>query len=180
MQLSLDRMDFVPTAHPPHRQIDQDPGAEVRAELCEAAIADDERFTVSRMELEREGPSYTVDTLRALHAQSPGDELFLVLGGDQAAALPSWHEPEEVLRLATVAAVERAGFSRNGIGITLGGLEGAERLVFLEMPVIQVSSSLVRRRGGAGKPTRYLVPDAVRDLIAEKGLYGASTPAPAT
>ena len=179
MQLSLDRVDFLPTAHPPHRQIEQDPGAGTRAELCEAAISDDERFTVSRMELDRDGVSYTVDTLRALHEASPGDELFLLLGGDQAAALPSWHEPEEVLRLATVVAVERAGFSRNGIGITIGGLKGAERVVFLEMPVIQVSSTLIRRRVGAGKPIRYLVPNGVAEAIADKGLYGAAAPAPA-
>jgi nicotinate-nucleotide adenylyltransferase len=178
-QLSLDRVDFMPTANPPHREIDQDPGAQTRLDLCEAAVSDDERFTVSRMELDREGPSYTVDTLRALHEQSPDDELFLLLGGDQAAALPDWHEPEEVLRLATVAAVERAGFSRNGIGITIGRLAGAERVVFLDMPAIQVSSTLIRRRLGAGKPIRYLVPDAVGAMIADKGLYEAPAPAPA-
>ena len=179
MQLSLDRVDFMPTGHPPHRELEQDPGADARLELCEAAIDDDERFTVSRLELDREGPSYTVDTLRSLHEESPGDELFLLLGGDQAAALPSWHEPEEVLRLATVVAVERAGFSRNGIGITIGRLEGAEGLVYLDMPAIQVSSTFIRRRVGAGKPIRYLVPDGVAGLIAERGLYEASTPAPA-
>lgn len=178
-QLSLDRVDFMPTARPPHRQIDQDPGAETRLELCEAAVSDDDRFTVSRMELDREGPSFTVDTLRAFHEQSPDDELFLLLGGDQAAALPAWHEPEEVLRLATVAAVERAGFSRNGIGITIGRLAGAERMVFLDMPAIQVSSTLIRRRVAAGKPIRYLVPEAVAELISEKGLYAAPAPAPA-
>jgi nicotinate-nucleotide adenylyltransferase len=179
VQLGLDRVTFVPTARPPHREIEQDPGAEVRMEMCEAATAGDERFTVSRTELEREGPSYTVDTLRVLHDASPDDELFLLLGGDQAAALPDWREPEEVLRLATVTAVERVGWSRNAIVIKLGRLRGAENVRFLDMPLIQVSSSMIRRRAAEGKPIRYLVPERVLDYIQEKGLYGASTPAPA-
>ena len=179
VQLELDRVTFVPTARPAHREIEADPGAEVRADLCEAAIADDERFELSRIELEREGPSYTVDTLREMHEAAPDDELFLILGGDQAAALRSWHEPEEVLDLAVVATVERVGFTRSTITISLGGLKGAERLRFLDMPVMQVSSSSIRRRVAEGKPIRYLVPDAVARFIQEQALYGASTPAPA-
>ena len=87
---------------------------------------DDERFEVSRVELDREGPSYTADTLRELREQSPDDELFLILGGDQAAALAAWHEPEQVLALATVAVVERPMWSRNAIGIKIGRLPGAD------------------------------------------------------
>jgi nicotinate-nucleotide adenylyltransferase len=179
VQLELDRVIFVPTARPAHREIDQDPGAEVRAEMCEAAIADDERFELSRVELEREGPSYTVDTLREMHQAAPDDELFLLLGGDQAAALAHWREPEDVLSLAVVAAVERVGFTRNAIAIQLGHLKGAQGVRFLDMPLMQVSSSIVRRRLADGKPIRYLVPDPVVEYIQEKGLYGASSPAPA-
>jgi nicotinate-nucleotide adenylyltransferase len=179
VQLQLDRVLFVPTARPPHREIESDPGVEVRVEMCEAALADDERFELSSAELEREGPSYTVDTLRELHAAAPDDELFLILGGDQAAALPQWREPEEVLSLAVVAAVERAGFSRNSVAIQLGQLKGSRKVRYLEMPVIQVSSSVVRRRVADGMPIRYLVPDGVLRYIQEHSLYGASTPAPA-
>ena len=179
VQLQLDRVLFVPTARPPHREIESDPGVEVRVEMCEAALADDERFELSSAELEREGPSYTVDTLREMHAAAPDDELFLILGGDQAAALPQWREPEEILGLAVVAAVERAGFSRNSVAIQLGRLKGSRKVRYLEMPVIQVSSSVVRRRVAEGKPIRYLVPDPVLRYIQEHGLYGASTPAPA-
>ena len=179
MRLDLEKVVFVPTARPAHREIEQDPGADVRAELCEAAIADDERFELSRAELEREGPSYTVDTLRELREAAPDDELFLLLGGDQAAALPSWHEPEEVLELATVVAVERVGFSRSTIALKLGHLRGGRDVRVLEMPVMQVSSSMIRRRVAAGQPIRYLVPEPVIELVRERGLYGASTPAPA-
>jgi nicotinate-nucleotide adenylyltransferase len=174
VRLELDRVLFVPVGQAPHRELRPDPGAAVRAELVEAAIAGDDRFEVSHIELEREGPSYTADTLRALREQRPDDELFLILGGDQAAALGSWHEPEEVLALATLVVFERGSWTRNAIGIKIGRLAGAERVRYLEMPMIEVSSSLIRRRVGAGQPLRYLVPDAVADAVERQGLYGAA------
>ena len=175
VQLELDRVEFVPTARPPHREIEDDPGPEVRLEMCELAVAGDDRFTASRIELDREGPSYTVDTLRSMRDSNPDDELFLILGGDQAERLSTWHEPEAVLELATVCAVERVGYSRNAIVIRLARLKGAQRLRFLEMPLIQVSSSSLRRRVARGRPIRYLVPDDVGRYIEDKGLYGAPT-----
>ena len=94
VQLELDRVVFVPVGQAPHRDLEGDPGPDARLEMVELAIADDARFAVSRIEIEREGLSYSADTLRELHATAPDDELFLILGGDQAAALPEWHEPE--------------------------------------------------------------------------------------
>jgi nicotinate-nucleotide adenylyltransferase len=173
VQLGLDRVVFVPVGTAPHRELQPDPGPDVRLDLVERAVAGDERFSVSRIELDREGTSYTVDTLRALRAEAADDELFLILGGDQAAALARWHEPEEVLSLATVAIVERASWSRNAIGIRIGGLRGARDVRYLEMPAIHVSSSLIRRRVSAGQPIRYLVPDGVAEAIELGGLYGA-------
>ena len=174
VQLELDRVTFMPMGDAPHREIEQDPGAEARFEMSERATSGDERFEVSRLEIERDGPSYTVETLREL---SGDDELFLILGGDQAATLQHWHEPEEVLALATVAAVERTGFSSNAIAVNAAGLRGAKGMRFFEMPRIGVSSSLVRRRAASGLPIRYLVTDPVADYIAEHGLY--RTPAEA-
>jgi nicotinate-nucleotide adenylyltransferase len=179
-QLGLDVVVWVPTGVAPHRAIEADPGAEARLEMVELAIAGDERFRVSRLELDREGPSYTVDTLRALHEQGPDDELFLILGGDQASALPGWREPEEVLQLATVVVFARATHTRNAIAVQLARLPGAERLRFLDMPRIDVSSTMVRRRAAAGSPIRYLVPDKVANFIGAQSLYGASTPAAAS
>ena len=109
--------------------------------------------------------------LEALRVESPGDEMFLILGGDQAAALPSWHEPERVLEHATVAVVERTGWTRNGIGIRIGRLRGADRVRYLDMPLIQISSTALRRRVREGVPIRYLVPPAVERFIEERGLY---------
>lgn len=175
VQLRLDTVVWVPAAVPPHREVEDDPGAAVRLEMCELTVSSDERFAVSRIELEREGPSYTVDTLRQLRSHSPEDELVLILGGDQAASLRAWHEPEEVLSLATIAVVERTGWPRPAIGVRLSGLRGAERLVFFDMPRVDVSSSMVRRRAREGKPIRYLVTDKVANFIGAQSLYGAST-----
>jgi nicotinate-nucleotide adenylyltransferase len=174
VQLELEKVVFMPVGQAPHRELEGDPGAEARLEMVELAVAEDDRFSVSRAELERSGPSYTVDTLRELSEKAPGDELFLILGGDQAAALPTWHEPEAVLSLATVAVVERTNWSRNAIGIKVGRLPGAERIRYLEMPVMQVSSSAIRRRVAEGLPIRYLVPDGVASHIESKELYGAA------
>ena len=173
LQLGLDRVVFVPVGEAPHREIEADPGAEARLEMVELAVAGDERFTTSRIELDREGPSYTVDTLAQLREESPEDELFLILGGDQAAALGSWHEPERVLELATVAVFERASWGRNAIVIKIGRLPGARDVRYLDMPLIQVSSSAIRRRVREGLPIRYLVPEKVASFIEEKELYGA-------
>jgi nicotinate-nucleotide adenylyltransferase len=177
LQLGLERLILVPMGVAPHRQIEQDPGAEARVEMCERAVDDDERFEVSRVEIDRAGPSYTVETLRALHAEGADDELFLVLGGDQAAALPKWHEPEEVLRLATAAVVHRAGFHREAVAVQIASLKGAAGVRFFDMPRIDVSSTLVRRRVAEGRPIRYLVPERVGAYIEEHGLYKAPTPA---
>jgi nicotinate-nucleotide adenylyltransferase len=173
LQLELDRVMFVPVGEAPHREIEHDPGAESRLEMVELAVSDDERFEASRMELDRKGPSYTSDTLAQLHDQSPDDELFLILGGDQAAALASWHEPEKVLELATVAVFERASWGRNAIVIKIGSLAGARDVRYLDMPLIQVSSSGIRRRVREGAPIRYLVPEKVASYIEDKALYGA-------
>jgi nicotinate-nucleotide adenylyltransferase len=163
---------WVPTRVPPHKPLLEDPGPEVRLELCELAVAGDERFEVSAIELEREGPSYTVDTLRALRDQAPERELIFIAGGDMARSLPSWREPEQVLALATFGVAERAGAGRRDITEQLDTLAGnGARVVFFAMPRIDVSSSDVRRRAAEGRPIRYLVPDAVADAIAERGLY---------
>ena len=173
MQLELDKVIFIPVGEAPHRDLESDPGAEERLERVELAIADDERFETSRVEIDRDGPSYTAETLRALREAAPDDELFLILGGDQAAALPSWHEPEQVLELATVAVMERLSWSRQAIGIKIGRLAGTRAVRYLEMPIMQISSSAIRRRVRENRPIRYLVPDKVADYISSHDLYDA-------
>lgn len=176
-QLGLDRVALVPVGEAPHRELEQDPGRQVRAELCERLAAQDERLELLRVEVERPGRSYTADTLAILRERSPDDELTLILGADQAASLPSWHEPERVLAQARVAVTAREELDREEVRRAIQGLPGAERVVFFDMPRIDVSSSLVRQRAASGRPIRYLVADTVAEAIDAQGLYAHPAPA---
>jgi nicotinate-nucleotide adenylyltransferase len=177
LQLGLDRVVWMPYGEPSHRVLEDDPGPEARLTMCEHAVGTDTRFAVSRIEIDRAGPVYTVDTLRSLRESQRDDALFLLLGGDQAASLPSWRSPEEVLSLAVVAVAERDGWHRAQIVERLGALHSAEQVRFFEMPRVDISSSLLRRRARAGEPIRYLVPDKVANYVEAQSLYGASAPA---
>jgi nicotinate-nucleotide adenylyltransferase len=169
VQLGLDRVLLVPVGVAPHKTIDADPGVEHRVALCEAAVADDDRLGVSRADADRDGPAYTVDLLRAL---SGADELTFVVGGDMAHSLRAWRDPEGVLALARLAVAEREGVRRADIAERLAGIAGAaERVCFFDMPRLDISSSLIRHRAAAGRPLRYLVPDAVAAYIEREGLY---------
>jgi nicotinate-nucleotide adenylyltransferase len=169
LQLGLDRVLLVPVGVAPHKAVEADPGVEHRVALCEAAVAGDDRLGVSRADADRDGPSYTVDLLRALSGE---DELVFIVGGDMAHSLPAWRDPDGVLALARIAVAEREGVRRADISERLAGLAGAaERVCFFDMPRIDISSSLIRRRAAAGLPVRYLVPDAVAAYIEREGLY---------
>ena len=177
--LELDRVLLVPVGVAPHKAVEAEPGPAHRVAMCEAAVAGDERLGVSRADAERDGPSYTVDLLRALHDEAPDDELTFVVGGDMAHSLPTWREPEVVLQLAELAVAEREGVRRADIAERLAALAGAaERVRFFDMPRIDVSSSLIRRRVAAGRPVRYLVPDAVAGYIEREALYRSPAPQP--
>src|SRR4051794_32106083 len=102
-QLELERVVLMPVGAPPHKEAPDDPGAEHRLEMCRLATAKDERLAVSRLELDREGRSYTVDTLRAINASAPGDDLTFIVGGDMAPSLPTWREPQAGLEPGTPA-----------------------------------------------------------------------------
>ena len=169
-------------ATPPHKEADADPGAQARLELCRVAVDGDERLGVSDLEVRRGGASYTADTLRALHATLPGADLTFIVGGDMASSLPTWREPAEVVALARLAVAEREGVRRADILERLATIPGAvEQVDFFDLPRMDVSSSLVRRRVAAGHPIRYLVPDRVAEYIAQHGLYlsPVSTPSSA-
>ena len=172
-QLDLDVVVWVPVGRAPHREIPQDPGPEARFQMCDYATAADERYGLSRIEIDRDGPSYTADTLQELRERSAEDELVLILGSDQAAALPTWHAPERVMQLAAVAVAERAGADRARVEAAIGGQVD---LTFFEMPRIDISSTMVRERAAMGRPIRYLVPDKVANFIGAQSLYGASVP----
>jgi nicotinate-nucleotide adenylyltransferase len=164
---------LVPVGEAPHKEIAMDPGPRMRYELCRLAAAGDKRLEVSRAEIDREGPSYTVDTLLALREVADYEALYLIIGGDEAAALADWRGPERVLELANVAVAEREDAMRDRVLASVAALDGGDRVEFFSMPRVDISSSLVRERVGAGRPIRYLVPEAVAVYIEEKGLYSA-------
>jgi len=172
--LGLDEVLLVTASSPPHKVIAGDPGAEVRFDLCRAAAATEPHLQASRLELERPGPSFTVDTLRSMHSERPGADLTLIVGGDMAADLPSWREPGAILELARLAVAERSGSARAHVAERLAPLDAADRVTYLDMPSVDVSSSLVRDRVARGESISGLVPDAVAQLIAERGLYKAA------
>ena len=174
--LELDRVMLVPARIPPHKPVEHEPGPEHRLELCSLAVRDDDRFEVSDIELGRDGPSYTVDTLQELTSKASTTELFLIVGGDIAVGLPRWREPERVLDLATLAIAKRRGTARTSVQNSLDVLRGGERARFFEMPRIGVSSTMIRRRVRAGQPIRYLVPDRVAEYIDRHDLYAQREP----
>jgi nicotinate-nucleotide adenylyltransferase len=173
--LGLDRVLLLPVHTPPHKRLEEEPGVEHRLELCRLAAADAEGIEVSRLEVDRPGPSFTIDTLRALHERAePEDELTFIVGADQACGLPGWREPAAILELAELGVADREGMREADVIEHLAALPGsAERVRFFPMPRIDVSSSLIRRRAAAGQPVRWLVPDAVASYIPEHGLYRA-------
>jgi len=171
-QLDLARVLLTPVAQPPHKDAVEDPGAYERLELCRLAVEGDDRLGVCELEVRRGGSSYTVDTLRALHAQTPEDDLTFIVGGDIALGLPSWHEPEAVLELATLAVAEREGAPREDVAERLRAhFPDAPPPVFFDMPRLDISSSQIRRFVAEGASITYLVPDPVAERIARGRLY---------
>jgi nicotinate-nucleotide adenylyltransferase len=170
-QLGLEEVVLVPTGEAPHKRILDDPGRELRLAMTRLAAADDSRFAVSSLEVERDGPSYTYETLELLAGERPESELVFVMGADAAVGLESWRRPERVVELARLAVARRAGVTDADVGAALRSLGAEERATMLEMPQFGVSSSSVRERAAAGRPLRYLVPEAVARFIEEKEIY---------
>ena len=170
-QLGLSEVVLVPTGQAPHKRIADDPGRELRMTMTRLAAADDSRFSVSSLEVEREGPSYTYETLEMLAEEKGDTELVFVMGADAAVGLESWRNPERVVELARIAVARRAGVSEPDVVAAMRSLGAGERVTMLEMPQFGVSSSAVRERAASGRPLRYLVPEPVARFIEEKGLY---------
>jgi nicotinate-nucleotide adenylyltransferase len=143
-----------------------------RVRLTDAAVRADPHLQVDAREVHRSGPTYTADTLAELHAEDPDRELFFLLGEDAAVGLPRWERIEEAFALATFVVVTRPGHNAPPADLL------PERVVHLEVPQLEVSSTQLRARFAAGKGTRYLVPDAVDAAVRELGLYGAASLAP--
>jgi len=182
-QCGLDEVWFLPAGAPPHKRDTIISDGRNRAEMLELAIAGHRAFAVNRMELERAGTTFTIETLRHLHEEDPSRELYFIVGADSLADLPTWREPRQIARLATIVAVNRGINSAventrhaqlSAVREALGTVV-ADRVRFVTMPGIGLSATDIRRRVRADSSIRYMTPRAVEQYIAEHRLYRSDT-----
>ncbi len=173
--LGLDRVLFVPAGQPWRKAGRQIAPVADRVAMVRAALGDDPYFELSLVESERAGPSYTADTLEALHEQlGDGVELFFILGQDALADLPNWRDPGRIVARARLVVAARAGWTPADLAALERVAPGIrERIDVVVMPRIDISSTDIRRRVTAADSIRFLVPPAVERYIAETGLYRA-------
>ena len=176
-ELGLGRVVLMPLHTPAHKQPDGDPGAEHRLAMCRLAVEGEPGLEASPLEVQRGGPSYTVDTLKEIHASEPGAELTFIVGADTALTIPGWSSPEDVLSLARLAVASRPGSDGAQVLDALAGVmpaDGSPGVVFLSMEPVEASSTEARERVAAGGDVSGLLPAAVADYIAEHDLYRRS------
>jgi nicotinate-nucleotide adenylyltransferase len=179
-QLGLERLLLVPADVPPHKPGRPVSPADVRMAMVEAGIAGEPRLEASRLELDRPGPSYTVDTLQDLVAteRAAGREpdVILVLSADSFDGLPAWHEPERLLGLARIAVAPRAGHPPDLAAVARALPAARGRITVLDLPAIDVSASEIRRRATRDEPLVGLVPPGVETLVRDNRLYRQPEP----
>ncbi|MEJ7707366.1 MAG: nicotinate-nucleotide adenylyltransferase [Nocardioidaceae bacterium] len=169
----LDEVIFVPTGTP-WQKIDREVSpAEDRYLMTVIATASNPRFSVSRVDIDRGGPTYTIDTLRDLHAQRPNAELFFITGADALAQILTWQDARKVFELAHLVGCTRPGTTIDDK--TLAGLP-EDRVTIVEVPALAISSSECRDRARSGEPVWYLVPDGIVQYINKRGLYPVRKP----
>ena len=169
--LGLDHVLLVPCGVPPHKTLSQDPGAELRFEMCQAACEGQPGISASRVEVDREGRSYTVDTLSHVLEAEPDTDVTLLLGADMALSLPSWQDPEKIVAMARIAWAGRSGAEREAVDQVVASLGSGRPVQSIAMDRVDVSSTMIRERVSAGESIHDLVPDAVEQLIIRDHLY---------
>jgi nicotinate-nucleotide adenylyltransferase len=177
-ECELDRVWFLPAGHPPHKSAEGISPGPQRAEMVEFAIAGHPQFEVNRMELGRVGRSFTVDTLREIHADDPSRELFFLIGADSLADLPTWRDPPGIIKLATIVAVNRGDRPLPDLSTlrrTLGD-SIVDRVRLVSMPGIDLSSTDIRRRVHEGRSIRFMTPRPCEVYIEQQGLYREPVP----
>jgi nicotinate-nucleotide adenylyltransferase len=162
---ALDEVIFVPTGQPYQKETRVVSPAEDRYLMTVIATASNPRFSVSRVDIDRPGPTYTIDTLRDLSAAGPNDELFFITGADALAEILTWHDVDELFTLAHFVGCTRPGHRLSGAGLP------EDKVSLVEIPALAISSTECRARVAAGEPVWYLVPDGVVQYIAKRRLY---------
>jgi nicotinate-nucleotide adenylyltransferase len=171
-QLRLDRVIFVPAGLPPHKLSDDISSVDHRLAMVKLAIASNPYFTISRVDIDRFGPCYTVDTLQLLRDELGSDvELYFIMGSDSLADLPTWYQPQRLIRLCRLAVVERPGYQvdMEELERVLPGI--TSRVHFINSPPLGISSTDIQRRVREGLPIKYQVPEAVEEYIYKHELY---------
>jgi nicotinate-nucleotide adenylyltransferase len=164
-RFGLDEVVFVPTGRPWQKDGSEVSAAEHRYLMTVIATASNPRFTVSRVDIDRDGPTYTIDTLRELHQSDPEAELFFITGADALAQILTWKDVDELWRLAHFVGVTRPGHELSDKGLP------TERITLMEVPAMSISSTDCRARVEEGQPVWYLVPDGVVQYISKYRLY---------
>jgi nicotinate-nucleotide adenylyltransferase len=170
--LALERMLFVPAGQPPHKLGRAMADPEHRVEMVRRAIASNVHFSLSRVDVDRPGPCYSVDTIRILRETwGAGIEIHFLIGSDSLADLPTWHQPDRLIRLCQVVAVQRPGYQVDLDELDRRVPGAAAAIQMLAAPTLDVSSTAIRERVRSGRSIRYLVPEPVEQYIHAHGLY---------
>jgi nicotinate-nucleotide adenylyltransferase len=170
-ELGLDRVLFLPNGRPPHKPAAEVSAPEDRYLMTELACADHPQFFVSRVELDRPGPSYSLDTIRAFRQEfGPATELFFLVGMDSLLEMPTWREPDAILAESRVVAAVRPGFAVSDLATAIGP-DRAARVRILSMPLLDIAAHDLRERVRHGLSLRYLTPEPVRAYVNKAGLY---------
>lgn len=177
-QMGLDQILFMPSNHPPHKKSEDIVSNEHRKAMVHLAIQNNPHFALSTLELEREGTTYTVDTLELLTKKQPDTEFYFIVGADSFFALQNWKNPERILELCSLVVFERDLVEPDKMEKQLKFLtatfKGA-KIFLLDMPTIQISSKMIRERIAENKSIRYYVPTEVLTYIEKHNLYSAVT-----
>lgn len=171
-QLELDRILWVLTPDPPHKLGKTISPLPVRLQLLEAALGDEPKFEISRLDIDRPGPQFAVDTVQLLAREVAGSEIYYLIGGDSLRDLPTWRNPQQLIqRVAGLGVMRRPGddFDLEQLEQVIPGLKA--RLHFIEAPLLEISSSQIRQRIQQGRTYRYYLPIRVYEMIEERGLY---------
>lgn len=171
--LGLSRVIFMPAGHPYFKEGAGISPAADRLTMLELALVDQPDYVISRLEIERSGPSYAVDSISEIRSRiNPADEIFFVMGWDSLMGLPLWHEAKRLIKLCRIVAAPRPGYPQPNLKSLEPDLPGiSECAIVMERPLIDISASLIREKVRRGLPIDGLVPVAVADYIREKGLY---------
>lgn len=172
-QIGLNQILFMPSKNPPHKVKPEDITDQQRSDMISLAITDNPHFELSSMELEREGMTYTADTLSILVKEHPNTKYYFIVGADSLFMMQNWMDPQTIFNLCTIVAASRDNVEKEKLQKHAEYLESAfnASILLLDMPTIQIASAIIRDRIATNKSTRYYLPDAINIYIAENRLY---------